>query len=129
MNVKELFFFWEHQDRSLLLGSDVPPHLFSDTNLSRSLDAIFEAGPSRIVTELGVAAAGAFGLDVRAVSYDTTSTSVWGEYRPCMTELLCVERGIRLCRRQCDGRRIADPPEPAPAPVSCSSWFGRTCVH
>ncbi len=47
MNVKELFFFWEHQDRSLLLGSDVPPHLFSDTNLSRSLDAIFEAGHRR----------------------------------------------------------------------------------
>jgi transposase len=103
----------------------------------------------------GIAAAGAFSLDVRAVSYDTTSTSVWGEYRPSMTdppakgplvtfghskdnqpqlkqfmtELLCVERGIRLCRRQCDGRRIADPPEPAPAPVSCSSWFGRTGVH
>ena len=121
--------FWEHQDRSLLLGSDVPPHLFSDTNLSRSLDAIFEAGPSRIVTELGVAAAGAFGLDVRAVSYDTTSTSVWGEYRPSMTEppakgplvtfghskdnqpqlkqfmteLLCVERGVPIFGATLDG--------------------------
>ncbi|MEA5030318.1 MAG: IS1634 family transposase [Sphaerochaeta associata] len=121
--------FWEHQDRQLLLGSNVPAHLFNDTNLGRSLDAIFEAGSSKIVTELGLAAARVFNLDVRAVSYDTTSTNVWGEYRGSdqnppaegprityghskdghpdqkqfMTELLCVERGVPIFGSTLDG--------------------------
>jgi transposase len=121
--------FWEQQDRALLLGSDVDSHIFSDTNLGRVLDAVFEAGPSRIITELGLEAAGKFNLDVSVVSYDTTSTSVWGEYRGSeedppvegprivrghskdgrpdlkqfMTELLCVERGIPILSSTLDG--------------------------
>ncbi|MGB4405538.1 MAG: ATP-binding protein [Sphaerochaeta sp.] len=38
---------------TLLPGWDVDSHIFSDTNLGRVLDAIFEVGPSRIITELG----------------------------------------------------------------------------
>ncbi len=116
-------------DTELLLGEHVEPHMFSDTNLSRSLDAIFDAGPSKIITELGIQAASAFSLDMRTLSYDTTSTSVWGEYRDCelpepppgpvithghskdhqpqlkqfMTELLCVERGVPIFGRTLDG--------------------------
>ncbi len=73
--------FWERQDRLLLLGKDVDSHIFNDTNLGRALDALFEAGPTRIITELGLEAARKFDLDVSVVSYDTTSTTVWGEYR------------------------------------------------
>lgn len=104
-------------DMELLLGEPVEPHVFSDTILARSLDSIFDAGPSRIVTDLGT------------MSYDTTSTSIWGEYRDSelpeppvgpvvthghskdnqphlkqfMTELLCVERGIPIFGRTLDG--------------------------
>lgn len=121
--------FWEQQDRLLLLGENVTSHLFNDTNLGRALDAIFEAGPSRIITELGLEAARKFNLDMSAVSYDTTSTSVWGEYRGSehdppaegprivrghskdgrpdlkqfMTELLCVERGVPIFSSTLDG--------------------------
>ncbi|MFA6927519.1 MAG: IS1634 family transposase [Bacteroidales bacterium] len=121
--------FWEQQDRLLLLGEDVSSHLFNDTNLGRALDAIFEAGSSKIITELGIAATKRFDLDMRAVSYDTTSTSVWGEYYLCeydppvegprivrghskdlrpdlkqfMTELLCVERGVPIFSATLDG--------------------------
>jgi transposase len=116
-------------DMELLLGEKVEPHMFNDTNLSRSLDAIFDAGPSKIITALGIGAASAFDLDMSALSYDTTSTSVWGEYRGCelpnppqgpvithghskdhqpqlkqfMTELLCVERGVPIFGRTLDG--------------------------
>lgn len=88
----------------------------------RSLDAIFEAGPAKLLTELGRRAVRVFDLDARVVSYDTTSTNVWGDYLPCagalpppgpiithghskdkrpdlkqfMTELLCVERGVPI---------------------------------
>ncbi|NBK25456.1 MAG: IS1634 family transposase, partial [Spirochaetia bacterium] len=121
--------FWEQQDRDLLLGKDVDSHIFNDTNLGRALDAIFEAGTSRIVTELGLEAAKKFDIDVSIVSYDTTTTSVWGEYRRSegdppaegprivrghskdgrsdlkqfMTELLCAERGVPIFSATLDG--------------------------
>ena len=117
------------QDVELLLGEAVAARAFNDTNLARSLDAIFAAGTSKIVTELGIRAAAAFRLDTTVPSYDTTSTSVWGDYRACeseqppagpvvthghskdhlpelkqfMTELLCVDRGVPVFGRTLNG--------------------------
>lgn len=120
--------FVEQQHRELLLGEEIDPHLFNDTNIARSLDAIFNAGPSKIITDLGIQAAKGFDLDMHALSYDTTSTSVWGEYRGSededtpgpaivhghskdqrpdlkqfMTELLCVDRGVPIAGSSLDG--------------------------
>lgn len=115
------------QDRTLLLGEDVDPERFNDYSLARSLDAIAAYGTGRIITELGVKAVQLFQLDTSAVSYDTTSTSVWGEYRNSseekagpfitfghskdnqpqlkqfMTELLCVDRGVPIFGKVLDG--------------------------
>jgi transposase len=117
------------QDVELLLGEPVAAHAFNDTNLARSLDAVFAAGTSNIVTELGIRAMSVFGLDASVPSYDTTSMSVWGDYRDCeseqpppgplvthghskdhlpglkqlMTELLCVDRGVPIFGRTLDG--------------------------
>jgi transposase len=121
--------FMEQQDVELILGESVPAILFNDTNLARSMDAIFEAGPSKIITELGICASKIFALDATVPSYDTTSTSVWGDYRDCeseqpppgpvitnghskdslpqlkqlMTELLCVDRGVPIFAATLDG--------------------------
>jgi transposase len=121
--------FMAEQDIELLIGEEVSAEAFNDNNLGRSLDAIFEAGTSKILTRLGAAAMKAFELDASVVSYDTTSTSVWGDYRVCereapppgpvvarghskdhlpelkqfMTELLCVERGVPIFGRTLDG--------------------------
>lgn len=121
--------FMAGQDRELLLGEDVDAEWFNDNTLGRSLDAIFAAGTSHILAEIGIRAMRAFQLDCRVVSYDTTSTSVWGDYRQSeeaassrspvvtyghskdhrpdlkqfMTELLCVERGIPIFGRTLDG--------------------------
>ncbi len=121
--------FFEHEDIELLLGRDMAAHKLNDTNVGRALDAIFNAGPSKILTEIGVRAAETFALNAKVISYDTTSTSVWGDYRRCedereneapkityghskdkrpdlkqfMTELLCVERGIPIFGRTLDG--------------------------
>ena len=121
--------FMAEQDIEVLLGTAVLAAQFNDTNLARSLDAIFEAGPSKIVTALGVRATQEFALDTSAVSYDTTSTSVWGDYGKCehdtpppgpvityghskdnqpqlkqfMTELLCVDRGVPVFSNTLDG--------------------------
>lgn len=120
--------FLARQDIELLLGKAVDAHAFNDNTLARSLDAIFLAGTGRIVTELGRRAASLFQLDMTAISYDTTSTSVWGEYRESskeaqdgpfityghskdnqpqlkqfMTELLCVDRGVPIFGKTLDG--------------------------
>lgn len=121
--------FLATQDLELLLGTDIDPHLFNDTNLARSMDTIFDAGAAKIVTELGVRAAKEFSLDMGTLSYDTTSINVWGEYSQCegehppqgsvvtygyskdkrkdlkqiMAELLCVKGGIPIDGRVLDG--------------------------
>ena len=82
-----------------------------------------------MVTELGTRAVATFALDTSIHSYDTTSTSVWGDYRLCeserppagplithghskdhlpelkqfMTDLLCVDRGVPIFGRTLDG--------------------------
>lgn len=121
--------FMAEQDIELLLGTPVDSSAFNDTNLARGLDAIFNAGPTKILTELGVHATNEFSLDTKSVSYDTTSTNVWGDYRECesndpppgpvitkgfskdhqpglkqfMTELLCVDRGVPIFGQTLDG--------------------------
>jgi len=121
--------FLADEDVELLLGEPARAHAFNDTNLARSLDAIFSAGASKIITELGLRATKAFHLDTSVPSYDTTSTSVWGDYTACeqdspppgplitrghskdhlpelkqfMTELLCVDRGVPIFGGTLDG--------------------------
>jgi transposase len=119
--------FLAEQDSELLLGESVDAHDFNDTNLARSLDSLFNAGTAKIITELGIRAASLFELDLSITRYDTTSTSVWGEYRGSesdqegpkivlghskdhqpmlkqfMTELLCVDRGVPIFGKTLDG--------------------------
>jgi transposase len=121
--------FMAEQDIELLIGTSVPASLFNDTNLARGLDGIFDAGPSKIVTQVGIEAVKEFSLNTQSVSYDTTSTNVWGDYSLCenedsppgpnitygyskdhrpdlkqfMTELLCVDRGVPIFGQTLDG--------------------------
>jgi hypothetical protein len=69
------------QDRELLLGHPYEAQDFSDTNLGRAMDAIFEAGASNLLTEIALSACVKFGIDCSRISYDTTSVSLWGDYR------------------------------------------------
>jgi hypothetical protein len=76
--------FIAQQDIQLLLGEEIDAHAFNDTNLTRSLDAMFECGTAKIVTRrLEMRAAATFQLDLGTTGYDTTSTNVWGEYPRC----------------------------------------------
>lgn len=121
--------FIQEQDTELLLGRKVENNLFNDTNIGRVLDKIYNVGTSKILGEIGVNVSEIFQLDTSVISYDTTSTNVWGEYsnyskerkddapkivygyskdhRPdlkqFMTELLCVERGIPIFGKTLDG--------------------------
>lgn len=83
-------------DRELLLGKDVDPTLFNDTNVGRMLDAIAQCGTGRILCALGTQAVQQFYLDPSLVSYDTTSVSVWGDYAFCEADEATAEDGLRI---------------------------------
>ena len=72
--------FFEEKDTELLLGSDIEPGCFCDTNPGRAMDKIFEAGTLKIFSQLSQNAITGFGVDARRVNFDTTSVSVYGDY-------------------------------------------------
>ncbi len=73
--------FFRDQDTELLLGKTLPPGAFNDDQVGRVLDRLYEFGTMKVFTSIAVRAAHQFGLDRRYVHFDTTSRSVYGEYR------------------------------------------------
>jgi len=78
--------FFQHQDSELLLGRQVSPSAFSDTNVGRAMEDIYEAGAGKVFSDVAFQAALNFPLDMRHVHFDTTSVSVWGAYDICCAD-------------------------------------------
>ena len=116
--------FFEEKDTELLLGSDIEPGCFCDTNLGRAMDKIFETGTLKIFSQLSQNAISMFDVDARRVHFDTTSVSVYGDYdladppfqityghskdkRPDLKQflvsMLCVDRNIPILGATHDG--------------------------
>ena len=74
--------FFTHQDTTLLLGKAVPPEAFQDDTVGRVLERLYDVGTMKIFTACAVRADRVYGLDKRYVHFDTTSISVYGDYRP-----------------------------------------------
>jgi len=72
--------FFQEKDVELLLGTDVAPEAFSDYNLGRVLDRIYEAGTQKIFSEIAHNALDVCAIDTRKAHFDTTSVSVYGDY-------------------------------------------------
>jgi len=73
--------FFEGRDTELLLGERVPAGAFNDDTVGRVLDLLFETGTQRIFSELSMTAVRKHEISTRAVHFDTTSVSVYGDYR------------------------------------------------
>ena len=116
--------FFHEQDTELLLGVDVPVERFSDYNLGRVMDKIYDTGTQKIFSAIAKNAVDAFSVDTRKVNFDTTSISVWGDYdlesapfditygyskdkRPDLKQflvsMLCVDRSIPILGSPKDG--------------------------
>ena len=116
--------YFEEKDTELLLGTPVDPALFSDHNLARVLDKVYESGTQAIFSKLSQNAIQRYGIDTRKVHFDTTSVSVYGDYamtdkpfnithghsknhRPDLKQflisLLCVDRNIPILGTPKDG--------------------------
>src|SRR6266487_6505204 len=74
--------FFTHQDTALLLGKAVPPEAFQDDTVGRVLERLYAVGSMKIFTACAVRADRVFGFDKRYVHFDTTSITVYGDYRP-----------------------------------------------
>jgi transposase len=74
--------FFTHQDTALLLGKAVAPEAFQDDTVGRVLERLYDVGTMKIFTACAVRADQVYGLDKRYVHFDTTSISVYGDYRP-----------------------------------------------
>src|SRR5439155_4933876 len=125
--------FFTHQDTALLLGKAVAPEVFKDDTVGRVLERLYDVGTMKIFTACVVRADQVYGLDKRYVHFDTTSISVYGEYRPpegqpgqqeqaipftithgsskdkrpdlqqCVFSTLCVDRAVPLWGKPEDG--------------------------
>lgn len=116
--------FLEQKDTELLLGESVSIDQFTDHNIGRALDKIFETGTQKIFSQLSQNAVGGFQIKPTGAHYDTTSVSVYGDYamtdepfeityghskdkRPdlkqFLVEMLCVDRNIPLFGTTRDG--------------------------
>jgi len=116
--------FYRKKDGELLLGKPVAPELFSDHNLGRVLDKIYETGTQKIFGQLAQNAVGGFQIDTQCGHYDTTSVSVFGDYelvekpfhityghskdkrsdlKQFLIEMLCVDRNIPILGATRDG--------------------------
>jgi transposase len=73
--------FFGDQDTAWLLGTTLPPQALNDDHVGRVLDRLYDFGTMKLFTACAVRAAAQFGLDGRYVHFDTTSKSVYGEYR------------------------------------------------
>jgi transposase len=74
--------FFAQQDMALLLGKAVAPEVFQDDTVGRVLDRLYDTGTMKVFTACAVQADRVFGFDKRYVHFDTTSITVYGDYRP-----------------------------------------------
>jgi hypothetical protein len=67
-------------DRAVLFGQAIPAGYFSDDNVGRMLEHLYEAGTQKVFSALSVSALQRFELSTQHVHFDTTSVNLYGEY-------------------------------------------------
>lgn len=73
--------YFSHQDCQLLIGKDIDSSAFTDDNIGRVLDRIYDYGTQKLFSEISLEAVKKFAIDTTQVHHDTTSVSVWGSYK------------------------------------------------
>jgi len=73
--------FFEQQDRDLLFGRALEANVFNDDNVGRVLDRVFETGTQKLFSALSQNAVERFAIPIKHVHHDTTSVSLYGDYR------------------------------------------------
>lgn len=85
--------FYAGQDVALLFGPGVSAQDFNDDALARALDAVAEAEPRTLFTQLALRAVLRDRIPVKTLHADTTSQSVYGAYETYPTQPLHITYG------------------------------------
>ena len=91
--------FFRIRDVGLLLGEDMTAGMLNDDAIGRVLDRIYEYGTWKIFSEVCLHAFRDFGVDCSVVHQDTTSVSVWGEYKPVPGDPFRIIHGFSKDKR------------------------------
>ena len=91
--------FFRTRDVTLLLGEDMTAEMLNDDAIGRVLDRIYAYGTWKIFSALCVEAFSNFGVDASVIHQDTTTFSVWGEYRPEPGDPMRITHGFSKDKR------------------------------
>jgi transposase len=78
--------FYSKQDTELLLGKKIHHSELTDDSIVRTLDAIYDYGTMKIFSAIALHASKLFEIISRYIHFDTTSKSVFGDYRIDVSE-------------------------------------------
>ena len=78
--------FYSKQDTELLLGKKIYPSELTDDSIGRTLDAIYDYGSMKVFSVIALQASKVFEIISRYIHFDTTSKSVFGDYRIDVSE-------------------------------------------
>jgi transposase len=78
--------FYSKQDTELLLGKKIHHSELTDDSIGRTLDAIYDYGSMKIFSAIALYASKVFEIISRYIHFDTTSKSVFGDYRMDVSE-------------------------------------------
>jgi transposase len=70
-----------------LLGEGISPSNLNDDTLSRTLDAIFNYGPTELFNELALQVMNKMAEETHLLHVDTTSFSMFGKYMKAMLQI------------------------------------------
>lgn len=95
--------FYAERDVEVLIGPGVVAEDLNDDALARALDAIYEAGPDKLFSQLAVSTTLSLRVldqfdDLIPLHGDTTSFSVYGEYPGQESMMTALEDPFRLAR-------------------------------
>ena len=91
--------FFRMRDVEVLLGEGIRADQLGDDTLGRVLDRVHAYGTWKIFSEVCIQAFKNFGVNCEVVHHDTTSISVWGEYRPSEKDPFHIRHGFSKDKR------------------------------
>jgi len=91
--------FFSMRDVPLLLGEDIAAEMLNDDAIGRVLDRVYEHGTWKLFSEVCIQAFHEFNVDCSIVHQDTTSVSVWGEYKQRSGDSIRITHGFSKDKR------------------------------
>jgi transposase len=91
--------FFEATDTEQLLGKGVKASHFNDDRLGRTLDVIYKHGAAQLFSDIVISAINEFHLELTMIHADTTSKSVYGEYKHQNPDSINIIHGFSKDKR------------------------------